>query len=102
MSGENEMVDEELVGGGEEGSAKVAPAPDAATTEGKTMTDTSTRNESQFALFLVLIASVVLVVATGAAYDWDIRVSRIQILTIPPDLCIPVECCSVLIIIHAT
>ncbi len=83
MSGENAMVDEELVGGGEEGSAKVAPAPDAATTEGKTMTDAdSTKCESQFALFLVLIASVVLVVATGAAYDWNIRVSRIHIL--PP------------------
>ena len=104
MSGENEMVDEELVGGGEAGSAKVAPSPDAATMEGKTMTDAeSTENESQFALFLVLIASVVLVVATGAAYDWDIRVSRFQILpnTHPP-LCIPVAYCSVLIITHAT
>lgn len=77
MSGENEMVDEELVvGGGEEGSAKVAPAPDTGTAEGKTMAEAETKCESQFPLFLVMVASVVLLVATGAAYDWNIRVSR--------------------------
>jgi heme/copper-type cytochrome/quinol oxidase subunit 4 len=74
MSGENEMVDEELVvGGGEEGSAKVAPAPDAGAAEGKTMAEAETKCESQFPLFLVMVASVVLLVATGAAYDWNIR-----------------------------
>ena len=84
MSGENEMVDEELVvGGGEEGSAKVAPAPDAGAAEGKTMAEAETKCESQFPLFLVMIASVVLLVATGAAYDWNIRVSRIAILARP-------------------
>lgn len=79
------MVDEELVRGGEEGSAKVAPVPDTSPTEGKTMMDAEPAEcESQFALFLVLIASVVLVVATGAAYDWDIRVSKIvRILSNP-------------------
>lgn len=81
MSDENEMVDEEVVVGGGGDSAKVMPAPeDADTTEGKTMADDaaeSTKCESQFPLFLVLVASVVLVVATGAAYDWDIIVSRI-------------------------
>jgi fumarate reductase subunit D len=72
MNDENQMVDEEMVGSGD--SAKVAPAPDVATTEGKTMTDSeSTKCGSQFALFLTLVASVVLVVATGAAYDWNIR-----------------------------
>lgn len=97
MSSENEMVDEELVRGGEEGSAKVAPAPDAATTEGKTMMDEEpAKCESQFALFLVLIASVVLVVATGAAYDWDIRVSKIvMILSISLNIkCVLIIMCT--------
>ncbi len=96
MNDENQMVDEEMVGSGD--SAKVAPAPDVATTEGKTMTDSeSTKCGSQFALFLTLVASVVLVVATGAAYDWNIRVSQIRFQH-RTQTHIPVDCCGVLIL----
>lgn len=83
MSGErdNDMVDEELVQpgvGGEVGSTKVSPAPDSTATTGeKTMESDagSTKTTSRFPLFLVLVSSIVLLVATGAFYDWNIIVS---------------------------
>ena len=33
-----------------------------------------TLNEAQLPLFIVLIASIVLLIATGAEYDWNITV----------------------------
>lgn len=60
------MVDEEV---GEE----TAPAVEAptATTELKTMAeDVSSDDSTQLSMFIVLIAGVVLLIATGSEYNW--------------------------------
>ena len=60
------MVDEEV---GEE-TAPVVEAP-TATTELKTMAeDVSSVDSTQLSMFIVLIAGVILLIATGAEYNW--------------------------------
>lgn len=66
------MVDEPVGGDEEVGVEQAAEAP-AADTEGtKTMEVAGvTLNEAQLPLFIVLVASIVLLIATGAEYDWN-------------------------------
>jgi len=59
------MVDEEV---GEE-----AP-PETTTTESKTMVDVAGHDidETQLAVFITFVASIVLLIATGVKYDWSV------------------------------
>lgn len=54
-----------------------APAPTIAPEEGKSMAVADVDiNHTRLSLFVVLIASVVLLIATGHNYDWDVVVGE--------------------------
>eukprot|EP01083_Nonionella_stella_P265448 899164_1 len=67
------MVDEPVGGDEEVGVEQAAEAPTTTAEGSKTMEVAGvTLNEAQLPLFIVLIASIVLLIATGAEYDWNI------------------------------
>lgn len=69
MNNEDDLIDEEV--GVEEAPV---PAP-ASATETKSMSIAGvTIDETQLPIFVVLVASIVLLIATGAEYDWKIKV----------------------------
>ena len=62
------MVDEEV---GEETAPTAEAEAPTATTELKTMAeDVSSVDSTQLSMFIVLIAGVILLIATGAEYNW--------------------------------
>ena len=66
------MVDEEV---------GVEEAPETTTTtESKTMVDVAGHdiNETQLAVFITFVASIVLLIATGVKYDWSVSSNYMQ------------------------
>ncbi len=85
------MVDEPVGGDEEVGVEQAAEAPTTTAEGSKTMEVAGvTLNEAQLPLFIVLIASIVLLIATGAEYDWNITVCVLHLF------CILFCCCFVL------
>ena len=61
------IVDEEV-------GVEEAPPETTTTTESKTMVDVAGHdiNETQLAIFITFVASIVLLIATGVKYDWSV------------------------------
>ena len=68
------MVDEEV-------GVEEAPAETTTVTESKTMVDVAGHDisETQLAVFITFVASIVLLIATGVTYDWSVSIKYMHI-----------------------